>query len=175
MKTTPYTETYNIYSSDVCPEVQTRDEKIAEIIRWADSFAPVVWKIITSNKSQAFGKNSSLYVGWSQGSDSSRAILERLVTFYRNLQADEFGKTYSIDSYNMHVWSVNFTLEHFEEKGFTGGFFKQWDGKYDRGCAFLDYTPETLPTVIEHFIAWCGSTFETKAVKVDKQIVWTAP
>jgi hypothetical protein len=170
MKTMPYTETYNVYSSEVWPDVQTRDEHLAEIIRWADAVCPVAWKIVTTKKSKAFGMGSSTYIGYAQNGTTSASILERLKVFYHELHRKPKDTTYPIDFF---VWKANYTLEHYNDKKLTGGLFQQWDGTYDRGCSVLDYTPDTLPLVIERFVAWCGNTFETKAVKIDKKIVWT--
>jgi len=172
MKSMPYTESCTVYSSDVCPDVVTRDEREAELIRWADSFCPIVWKIITTNKSKAFGKDSSFYLGGRHTQMSSATILDHLKAFKGELERKQEDVSYPIDFY---TWKAHFTLEHFNDKGFTGGFFKQWDGTYDRGCSVLDYTPATLPEVIQRFIQWCGNSFETRAVKVDDKVVWTNP
>ena len=62
-------------------------------------------------------------------------------------------------------------LEHFRERGFTGGFFQQHDARYPRHCLSLDYTPETLEEVIDHFAQWCGSDYRTARVTVDGEVV----
>jgi hypothetical protein len=170
MKSMLYTEICTVYSSDVCPDVVTRNERDAELIRWADAFCPVVWKIITTNKSKAFGTHSCFYLGGIQGGLSSNSILQRLKAFHRELNRRSEDVHFPTDFF---AWKANFTLEHFNDKGFTGGLFQQWDGKYNRGCSILDYTPSTLPDVIERFVTWCGGTFETRAVKIDEKVVWT--
>ena len=45
-----------------------------------------------------------------------------------------------------------------KDKGFTGGFFQRFDGRYDRDCMTLDYTPETLAQVVRNFMQWAGTT-----------------
>lgn len=154
-----------LYISDVMPEVSTESAELAEVLAWADA-TPTAWKIVTSSRSAPFGKRSSTYMGWAQGSDSPSAVLERLATFRRELELpndDFFG------------WKARFTLDHFGDKGFQGGLFQQFDGAYDRGCSYLDYTPETLEEVIDRFLAWCdaGFKFSTASVKIDKRIVRT--
>jgi hypothetical protein len=72
-------------------------------------------------------------------------------------------------------------LEHYKDKSFTGGFFRQWDGNllckhehgYSRGCCDLDYTPKTLDSVVAEFQKWCdsGYKFPTRAITVDDKTI----
>ena len=61
---------------------------------------------------------------------------------------------------------AKFTLAHYNDKGFTGGFFQQWDDKYPRNCSTMDYTPETLSEVIEEFKAWMSKYFNTRKITI---------
>lgn len=56
-------------------------------------------------------------------------------------------------------WRAKFTLKHYGSKGFRGGYFQQFDGKYSRGCADLDYTPATRDEVLDRFLAWCNAGY----------------
>ena len=144
------------YVSEVRPDVTSQHEHDADLIAWGDE-RPIAWKIVTENRSAAFGKKSE---------PSNRTTLDLLAKLRAALlEADE-------DS--IWCWRAEFTLAHYADKKMVGGFFQQWDGKYDRGCVHLDYTPKTRGEVVERFVAWCGDTFETKAVKIDGEVVWTA-
>jgi hypothetical protein len=167
MKTTERTTVERVYTSDILPNVQTTLADLGEIIRWADE-NPVIWKIVTQNKSATFGKGSSTYIGWAQKSDSMSAVLERALTFHRELEKTRANVR------DFWRWRARFTLEHYGQKGFRGGFFQQWDGTYDRSCAHLDYTLETREEVIGRFIEWCNSgawRYEIQAIKIDGEVV----
>lgn len=62
-------------------------------------------------------------------------------------------------------WKARFTLEHYKDEGFTGGFFQAHD-RFARGCMSLDYTPETLPEVVKRFYDWSGNS-DTRKITVD--------
>lgn len=157
-----------LYYSAVHPELVTDDPHLGKVIEWADA-NPVVWKIVRNNKSKVFGKSSSEYMGSSRG-DAPDAVLCRASHFRQQIEP-HFDPPASQKPATFWMWRAKFTLEHYEDKGFRGGFFHQWDGTYDRGCANLDYTPKTLDEVIGRFVEWCGSTFETVEVRVDKKPV----
>lgn len=152
-----------IFTSEMVPEVSTTHEGLAESIAWADA-NPVVWKIVMRTKSAPFGKNSSTYLGCARGS-SPGAILDR-VTCFKHYVEDARGDSF-------FGWRARWTMKHYGAKGFRGGFFQQFDGSYDRGCAELDYTPDTRDEVIDRFLAWCdvGFKFPTVSVKIDDRVV----
>jgi hypothetical protein len=160
------------YTSEVLPFVTTTNPALAAVIEWADA-NPVVWRIVTSTRSKSFGKNSSVYMGCSRGSEPGQ-ILDRVATFKHEVQrVAPPGQTYGNEFWR---WRANFTLEHYDDKGFKGGFFQQYDGGYDRGCCYLDYTPKTLEAVIDRFVAWCAgaaavSWHPTVEVRIDGKCV----
>lgn len=162
MKTHEHVVKSIVYSSDVVPEIVGAGEYDAEVIAWADA-KPVVWKIVMGTRSKPWGKNASTYMGFERG-DSPRGALARAGHMRCALQEP-----------GIWGWRARFTIEHYTDKGFKGGFFQQFDGTYDRGSMYLDYTPKTLDTVINHFIEWCdvGYKFPTAAIKLDKKIIKT--
>lgn len=143
--------------------VSTCDENYAPVIEWADA-NPIVWKIVTGTRSKVFGRGSSEYIGCSSGSDSL-AVLYRLAHFKKQIEP-HFDPPASTRRAEFWEWRARFTLEHYADKGFRGGLFQQWDGKYHRGCTHLDYTPETLSEVIDRFLAWCAIDDNCKTVEV---------
>lgn len=69
-------------------------------------------------------------------------------------------------------WRARFTFEHYGHKGFRGGFFQRFDGRYDRDCMSLDYTPETLAQVVRNFMQWASSTpgsLPMDTIKLDRE------
>jgi hypothetical protein len=166
MKTANVITSTLTYSSEIVPEVHTTIDSLAEVIVWADA-NPVVWKIVTGTKSKAFGRNSSEYMGC-QRADTPRAALDRAAHFKRIVDGEE------ADRYGFWQWRAHFTMEHYNDKGFTGGFFQQFDGKFDRGCCYLDYTPKTRDEVIDRFLDWCANgpcRYETASIKIDHVVV----
>ena len=90
------------------------------------------------------------------------------------------GKSPYHDRDSIFVWRAKFTLEHYQDKKFTGGFFQQHDAKYPRSCLTLDYTPETLEEVLGRFCAWMDRGYETDHVTINNGIDfsredWTNP
>ena len=164
MKTDIQTIVKTTYQSEIMPEVKTDSSDLAEVLEWADA-NPRVWRIITHNKSKAFGRNSCMYMGWAQGNNSADAVLERLRTFYDEVYATDYRQK------QVWGWRARFTLEHYKDKGFKGGLFQQWNDRYPRGCLILDYTPETLEEVIDKFVEWCGKTHNTRRITVDEETV----
>jgi hypothetical protein len=170
------------YVSDVVPEVVGVGDVAASTIAWADA-NPVVWKIVTGTRSKAFGNNSSTYAGYERG-DSPTAVLAR-ASYLKDVTSEtdttELHETLGTLQRrrvvpNIFVWRVRFTIEHYNDKGFKGGLFQQFDGTYDRGSMYLDYTPKTLDTVVNHFLEWCNtgpSRFPTAAVKLDTKVIKT--
>jgi tRNA/tmRNA/rRNA uracil-C5-methylase (TrmA/RlmC/RlmD family) len=85
------------------------------------------------------------------------------------------GKSPYHDRDSIFVWRAKFTLEHYQDKKFTGGFFQQHDAKYPRSCLTLDYTPETFNEVLDRFCAWMDRAYDTDYVTINKMIVRTFP
>ncbi|NUM55778.1 MAG: hypothetical protein HUU46_19225 [Candidatus Hydrogenedentes bacterium] len=170
MKTIEQTTAHRIYTSDDLPCIQTEDERLAKVIAWADGH-PYVWQCVCGRRSKAFGKNSSVYIGWAQRSDAPSAILERARHLYELVHGE-----YPYASENsIFVWRAKFTLEHFGDKEFTGGFFQQHDEKYPRSCLVLDYTASTLPDVLDRFEQWMDKYHDTTRITVDGETVRTYP
>jgi|HubBroStandDraft_2_1064218.scaffolds.fasta_scaffold00001_74 hypothetical protein len=169
------------YVSDVVPEVVGVGEMAASTIAWADA-NPVVWKIVMGTRSKVFGKNASAYMGYERG-DSSTAVLAR-VSYLKDVTSapDTTSPHETLGALqrcrvipNIFVWRARFTIQHYTDKGFKGGLFQQFDGTYDRGSMYLDYTPKLLDEVVKHFLEWCdlGYKFPTAAVKLDKNVIKT--
>lgn len=156
-----------VYRSEVLPEVSTENEMLAKSIEWADAH-PVAWKIVTGNRSKAYGKSSSTYLGCSRG-DGPGQILDRVHHFKCYVDGDG-GR-----GGDFWQWRAQFTLDHYNDNGFRGDYFYQFDGQYNRGCCVLDHTPSTRDEVIDRFLAWCdvGYKFPTAAVKIDGKVVRT--
>ena len=158
------------YVSEVLPEVTTQDPDLGRTIAWADA-NPFVWKIVTNTRSKAFGRKSSEYIGWAQRSPAPEAILERARHFHTCVDPNVLrGLHYR--SRDIWGWRARFTFEHYQDKGFTGGFFQRFDGRYDRDAMTLDYTPETLPQMVRNFMEWARNTpgfRETDTVKLEKE------
>lgn len=136
------------YCSESDPSLETNNAALGEVLAWADEHE-VAYRIARERKSRAFGIGSHKHIGWAQKDASVQAVFERIATLKR---ASE-----SLSSFKRDM--ATFVLEHYDESGFTGGFFQQhvvWtDGKeYARGCLVLDYTPELLELVIDRFCAW---------------------
>lgn len=155
-----------VHTSEVMPSVSGSSAYDAEVIAWADAH-PVVWKIVTANKSAPFGKKSCTYMGCIQGRDDPVSVLDRVATFKYELERYQ-GQECPAEFFS---WRAQFTLDHYGKKGFRGGFFRQYDERYSRGCASLDYTPDTRETVIDRFLQWCGSSYETYHVTIDDVVV----
>ena len=168
MKTVTETITNIIYQSDFMQDVRTINPMFARTIAWADDH-PIVWRIVTGRKSKAFGLGSCEYIGWAQRSTESNAVLERL----RHMHELWEGKCPYHHPDSIFVWRAKFTIDHFQDKGFTGGFFQQHDSKYPRSCLTLDYTPDTLQEVLDHFCAWMDRAYNTDHVTINKMTVRT--
>lgn len=168
MKTVTEKITNIVYQSEFVPEVRTINQSLARTIAWADDH-PVVWRIVIGRKSKAFGLGSCVYIGWAQKSMEPDAILERA----RHMHELGEGKCPYHDPNSIFVWRAKFTLEHYLDKKFTGGFFQQHDAKYPRSCLTLDYTPETLQEVLDRFCAWMDRCYDTDHVTINKMTVRT--
>jgi hypothetical protein len=158
--------------SEVLPEVDTQDPERAKTIAWADD-NPVVWKIVTGARSKAFGRNSCEYIGWAQRSEAPEAILERARHFHTCVDPNVLGGL-EYRSRDIWGWRARFTFQHYQDKGFTGGYFQRFDGRYDRDCLSLDYTPGTLAEVVRNFMEWGHVDIglsSTDVVKLDRRIL----
>lgn len=147
-----------MFKSDVLPDVVTQDEGEAQIVAWADAH-PIVWRIVTETKSRVFGRNATTYHGYQRGV-GGRLALARVRVFREHLET--CGPFWQ--------WRARFALEHYNDKGYRGGHFEQWDGTYTRGGAIVDYTPRLLDEAIDRFMAWCDAgpcKFPTVEVRVD--------
>jgi hypothetical protein len=72
------------------------------------------------------------------------------------------------------IWhgSAKFTLQHYTDKGFKGGHFQAFGQRINR-CNILDYTPETLPEVVQRFLAWALPGQTPKRVVLDgNELSW---
>lgn len=170
MKTFVETSETTFHQSEVMPVVRTVNPSFARIIAWADEH-PVVWRIVTSRRSKAFGLGSCEYIGWAQKSMAPDAILERV----KHLHTLAEGNSLYGGPASIFAWRARFTIEHFQDKGFTGGFFQQHDAKYPRSCLTLDYTPETLHEVLERFCTWMDRYYDTRRVTINGKTVRTFP
>jgi hypothetical protein len=170
MKTLTETIMNVVYQSEILPRIRTSNFSFARIIAWADEH-PVVWRIVTGRKSKAFGIDSCEYIGWAQRSMERDAIIERA----RHLYEIVFRKIPCYTPDSIFVWRANFTIEHYQDKGFTGGFFQQHDARYPRSCLTLDYTLATLEEVLGRFCAWMDPSNETDRVSINGLTVRTFP
>jgi len=161
-----FTQSTIVWRSDVRPEVRTTNPAFADILMWADGH-PCAWDVVCKTKSKAFGLGSCDYIGWAQRGMTSEAILERVQHLYGLASGrDAFQGPSSI-----FAWRARFTLEHYRDKGFAGGFFQQHDGNYPRLCMTMDYTPETLEDVVSRFIEWCGRDYKTEYITLNCEVV----
>lgn len=166
MKVTERTFVVRTFTSTVRPDISSEDERDEAIIAWADE-NPHVWRIVTTSKSKVFGVGSSEYLGCYQRGKDPGSILGRLRGLKSALEDTESRSEF-------FRWRAGFTFEHFKDKGFTGGRFQLYalythEGEtkeYPRDCVDLDYTPETLEGVIDHFLAWVDPLHMRSATRV---------
>jgi hypothetical protein len=169
VKSTAAQITVTTFASEIHPEVTSEHLEDGELLAWADAH-PTAWKIVTGHKSAPFGKKSCTYIGWAQGSDAPSAIIERLRTF----RSEGRGREGSHPGSSIFEWRARYTMKHFEDKGFKGGHFRQWDGEYERHSLSLDYTPKTLDEVVDAFVKWCVNgpcRYEMREVRLDGKCV----
>ena len=156
------------YESEKFPSVTATNPRLAPAIAWADKY-PVVWEIVTNKRSKAFGLGSCEYIGCAQKSNEPGAVLERV----RHLHDIVTGMRPGNDPVSIFVWRARFTIRHYRDKGFTGGFFQQHDAKYPRSCLTLDYTPETHREVLDKFCDWMDKYHDTRRITIDGTTVRT--
>ena len=166
MKIQEHTIVQKIFISEVRPEIYTTYPEFEKVIQWADN-NPIVWDIVTKKRSKAFGLGSCVYIGWAQNNMAPDAILERVRHFKELI--DRKSPYYTDNS--IFIWRARFTLEHYKEKGFRGGFFQQHDSQYLRSCLTLDYTPETLELVLDKFCEWIDQSYDTRRITIDGKTV----
>jgi hypothetical protein len=70
-------------------------------------------------------------------------------------------------------WRARFTLDHYRDKGFRGGFFQQWDASFPRSCLTLDYTKDTLEEVIDRFCGWMDPYYRSVRVTLNGEAIHT--
>jgi len=160
METTSRTVEVKTYQSSEYPDIYSQDEHDIKVIEFIDTH-PVIVDIVKNDISKAFGAGSSVYIGWAQENNSMSAILEKVRTFMRVVSGEFIGEREG----TIWNWRAHFTLDHYNDKGFKGGFFQCHD-RYPRGCMSLDYTPETLPEVVKWFYSWAGNT-DTQKITID--------
>ena len=170
MKTIEETTTTVVYRSEALPEVRTTFRSLAPSIAWADDH-PVVWQVVTGRRSKAFGLGSCVYIGWAQQSMGPDAVLERVRHMHELVECRQ--PYYTPDS--IFVWRAGFAIQHYQNKGFTGGFFQQHDIRFPRSCLTLDYTPETFREVLDRFCAWMDRCYDTRRVTLNGKTVRTFP
>lgn len=166
MRSEEMTQTRTVWRSDVLPEVRTSDQKLAEVIAWADGH-PCAWEVVTTSKSKAFGIGSCEYIGWAQRAITPEAVLERA----RHLHGLITGRDAMPGPASIFTWRARFTLDHYKDHGFTGGVFRQHDGTFERLCLTMDYTPDTLEEVVSRFAQWCRHDYRTAYITLNSQIV----
>ena len=166
MKIKEHSLIQRIFISEVKPEIYTTCPDFEQVIQWADE-NPVVWDIVSKTRSKAFGRGSCVYIGWAQNNKTPDAILERV----RHFKEIVNGKSPYYTDDSIFLWRARFSLEHYKDKGFRGGFFQQHDAQYPRNCLTLDYTPETLEMVIDKFYEWIDHTYDTRRITIDGKTV----
>jgi hypothetical protein len=154
MRTEEETVKETWYISEAYPGIRTTNERDGSVIEWADKNV-VIYDIVMERKSKAFGQDSSAYIGWAQKNNSTSAILEKMRAVKDETARDDIWG-----------WRARFTLKHYKDKGFRGGYFQQWD-RYPRNSLYLDYTPETMDEAIKHFVGWMDGYYDTKKITVD--------
>ena len=164
MKATVQTVRRRVFRSDVRPEIESGFQADEAVLKWADEH-PAVWQIVTGHRSKAFGIGSCEYIGWAQRSKEPNAVLERV----RQIHGRVTRPALRPDC--IFQWRAQFTLAHFRDKGFKGGFFQQWDASFPRSCLTLDYTPDTLEEVTDRFAAWMDRHYATVRITLDGEII----
>ena len=172
MKTQQRSIVERTFRSDVRPEIATESPELAEVIAWADD-NPVAWEIVTRTRSKAFGTGSCVYIGWAQRNSAPEAVLERVRHFRELVDGGDCWMRKREGDDSIFVWRARFTLEHYRDKGFRSGFFRQHDARYPRSCLTPDYTPETLQQVLDQFCAWMDRYYNTTRITVDGKTVRT--
>ena len=157
------------WRSQVRPDVVVTDEKHdLPVLRWADAH-PHVYEIASGTRSKVFGRNSCAHIGWAQRGKAPAAIFERVRTLYDDLRDPLEGR-------GIFQWRAQFTFEHYEDNGFSGGvFFAVTETPSGYGDLLtLDYTPALIAEVARRFAAWARKHPRPVAVVVKKK-GWKGP
>jgi hypothetical protein len=159
------------YISTADPTIRTTYARYKDTIELVDKI-PAIYEIVRGTKSKAWGRTSNTYIACGCG-DSPENVLYRAQLMWNYANLGRASELHGVPVSDFFGWRARFTIEHYRDPGFRGGFFQQFDGTYDRGCTVIDYTPATLDLVIERFLLWCNSSykFPTAALKIDKKIV----
>jgi len=179
MKDHDHVVTEHWYESEVLPGVRTQNADWAKAIKWADEQQPVIYEILTQNRSKVLGGASNFFLGGqksvvyvrdAQGNKCREidcdAVLSRLCQVYNTL-TDPIRQIREAP-FDIFRWRIEFTLAHYHHKGFRGGYFQQYDEKYLRNSLDLDYTAETLPLVLQRFRDWAEIYHKTDHIMIDK-------
>lgn len=148
MKIRKIQQTREFFVSSIHPEIMSENPNDKQVIAWCDA-RPVVWDIVMTNKSKAFGKSSCEYIGWAQNNDSGHAILERARSFRENIVGANHFR-------NPRCYRAAFTLAHFHKKLKSGFFVQHDETPYPRLCMTMDYTDDALQEIVECFLSWCS-------------------
>ena len=150
--------------STVEPGVQTEDESLADALEWADA-NPVAFHIVTEKRSVVFGRDSSEYAGLHRDGADPGSVLRRIDHLrLETLREGIFG------------WRARFTMEHYlrhrgsSDRRIRGDLFRLWDGQYYRSALHLDYTGETIESVLDQFTAWCDPFYKKVEVHVGDRV-----
>jgi hypothetical protein len=160
------------FVSSVYPDIDVTDAGYVPVIEWADA-TPNAWDVVRENRSAPWGRKSSEYMGCGHG-ESAEDVCYRAGHFMNYVTLGRASKLHGKSGDDFFGWRARFTLTHYKDKGFRGGFFQQWDGEYTRGCHDLDYTPKTLDEVINRFVEHCRfdrPDFVTREVWINKKPV----
>ena len=65
-----------VFRSETRPDIESGYRGDEAVLIWADEH-PVVWDVVTTRRSKAFGLGSCEYIGWAQRSKEPDAVLER--------------------------------------------------------------------------------------------------
>jgi hypothetical protein len=157
------------WRSQVWPEIVVTDGRYdLPVLRWADAH-PHVYKIADGTRSKVFGRNSCAHIGWAQRCQAPTAVFERVRTLHDALHDPLRGK-------GIFYWRAQFSFEHYEDKGFTGGVFFAVS-ETSRGYSdllTLDYTPALIDEVARQFAAWARNHPRPVAIVV-KRKGWKSP
>lgn len=150
------------WRSQARPEIIVTNERWdLPVLRWADAH-PVVYEIATGCRSKAYGVGSCAHAGWAQRANTPEAVFERIRTIYDDVHDPLKGL-------GIFRWRALFTLEHYRDKGFTGGTFAAVLPREARSSVLtMDYTPDLVLDVAQRFAAWVDQWRELVAVVVLK-------
>lgn len=178
MKTHVETVHRTHYVSEVHPEIDVTDACYVPIIEWADA-TPNAWAVVRERKSAPWGRDSCTYIACGR-SDRPEDVCYRAGQLMNYATLGRASAEHGLPPDDFFGWRARFTLAHYRDRGFRGGYFQQYDGKYTRGGHDLDYTPATLDEVVNRFVEHCQLVrpdLSTREVWVNKKPVrvYTSP